>query len=394
MHDLWQGQIRTGAPALSPETARLVFAQRLGVSRYHSIKHVDEETVQHINKYGGPQQKLFREKHENPARVLIWIDDVEGDSLRDDITKSTVTHLPEFKISNPPASSDSERLIQDFILQAQSLPMKADPQNWAHTTGVEVEAELMKLKQTDSYNLNGYLNVFHADKNDKIPQADLAKSIANVLNGIVTWGNSRDYCVTVVLMPPSPAHSKRAAQPYGTYDLPSTLEARRDKTEMLLSPAASEPSAEPQNPNVSNLEDMPTIQISQANNSSPVLGILPSCFNSQGICEKKTHFCSGHGSCGVLHNGTGKGKDTRTRDCYACFCKADVVQVSKSSNKTTVWGGPACQKKDVSVPFWLFAGTGILLAFLISSGIGLLYSMGSEELPSVIGAGVSGPTRK
>ena len=62
--------------------------------------------------------------------------------------------------------------------------------------------------------------------------------------------------------------------------------------------------------------------------------------------------------------------------------------------KTTYWGGPACQKKDVSVPFWLFVGSGVLLAFLISSGIGMLYSMGSEELPSVIGAGVSGPSRK
>jgi len=60
----------------------------------------------------------------------------------------------------------------------------------------------------------------------------------------------------------------------------------------------------------------------------------------------------------------------------------------------TYWGGPACQKKDISVQFWLFVGSGIILAFLVSAGIGMLYSMGSEELPSVIGAGVSGPVRK
>ncbi|KAK1918310.1 hypothetical protein P3342_001228 [Pyrenophora teres f. teres] len=62
--------------------------------------------------------------------------------------------------------------------------------------------------------------------------------------------------------------------------------------------------------------------------------------------------------------------------------------------KVTYWGGPACQKKDISTQFWLFVGSGVILAFLVSSGIGMLYSMGAEELPSVIGAGVSGPTRK
>jgi hypothetical protein len=62
--------------------------------------------------------------------------------------------------------------------------------------------------------------------------------------------------------------------------------------------------------------------------------------------------------------------------------------------KKTYWGGPACQKKDISVQFWLFVMVGVALAFLVSSGIGMLYSMGSEELPSVIGAGVSGPVRK
>jgi hypothetical protein len=46
------------------------------------------------------------------------------------------------------------------------------------------------------------------------------------------------------------------------------------------------------------------------------------------------------------------------------------------------------------VQFWLFVAVGVVLAFLVSSGIGMLYSMGSEELPSVIGAGVSGPVRK
>ena len=55
------------------------------------------------------------------------------------------------------------------------------------------------------------------------------------------------------------------------------------------------------------------------------------------------------------------------------------------------WGGAACQKKDVSAPFFLLAGLTIALVGVVSWGIGLLMSVGQEELPSVIGAGVAGP---
>jgi hypothetical protein len=55
------------------------------------------------------------------------------------------------------------------------------------------------------------------------------------------------------------------------------------------------------------------------------------------------------------------------------------------------WGGTACEKKDVSVEFWLFASFGVAMTGLVAGAIGLLYIMGAEELPSVIGAGVAGP---
>ena len=76
--------------------------------------------------------------------------------------------------------------------------------------------------------------------------------------------------------------------------------------------------------------------------------------------------------------------------------KAKEVEFGQvpEKRKVTYWGGPACQKKDISVQFWLFVGSGVVLAFLVSAGIGMLYTMGAEELPSVIGAGVSGPTKK
>ena len=53
------------------------------------------------------------------------------------------------------------------------------------------------------------------------------------------------------------------------------------------------------------------------------------------------------------------------------------------------WGGSACHKKDVSGPFWLIAIFSIVMAGLVSWAIALMYSIGEEKLPGVIGAGVS-----
>lgn len=56
----------------------------------------------------------------------------------------------------------------------------------------------------------------------------------------------------------------------------------------------------------------------------------------------------------------------------------------------TQWGGPACQKQDISSPFFLIAGVSIFAVALIASAIGLLFSMGQQELPGIISAGVAG----
>jgi hypothetical protein len=150
---------------------------------------------------------------------------------------------------------------------------------------------------------------------------------------------------------------------------------------------------------VENLEDFPVVALASNNKTGPVRGILPVCFATMNACQSRTNSCSGHGECKLLHKGRGSGAEQETVDCYGCACVPTVEHVGEdkgmeSKRKVTYWGGPACQKKDISVQFWLFVGSGTVLAFLISAGIGMLYSMGAEELPSVIGAGVSGPVRK
>lgn len=124
-----------------------------------------------------------------------------------------------------------------------------------------------------------------------------------------------------------------------------------------------------------------TITASNASSNFTLPSVIPACFASQSACENTTNFCSGHGECYKAHAG-----------CFKCKCGTTLARVNPDGTKKTVqWGGAACQKKDISTPFILFATFGVAMAMLIAGAIGMLYNMGSQELPSVIGAGVAGP---
>ncbi|KAJ5394098.1 uncharacterized protein N7487_011739 [Penicillium crustosum] len=116
--------------------------------------------------------------------------------------------------------------------------------------------------------------------------------------------------------------------------------------------------------------------------------LAPVCHASNSSCAESTNNCSGHGSCYLKY---GSGVEGTTGNCYACQCKQSVVQNSDGTTKTIQWGGSACQKKDISSPFFLVASVSLLAIILVGSAIGMLFSMGSQELPSVISAGVGGP---
>ncbi|CAO2656767.1 Nn.00g055700.m01.CDS01 [Neocucurbitaria sp. VM-36] len=374
-------------PTVSPETARLILAQRLGLSRFHSIEHADPETIRHINAYGGRQQKLFgvEDADRTRAHLLLWIEDAEQDEATVIISDGSA-QPQDFAISHPPVASDNDRLIQDFISQAQSLPEYPDPKKHTYTSSIEIEATLPSDNKPELY--NEYLSVFRASRSDKFSSEEIAKVLSEITNKAAELG----FSTTTVIMPAPKPRSKRAANPWGTYDLPSK-EARRENPEAVLS-SNPEPSSSP-NSQVSDLEDFPVITF--AEEKAPVRGILPSCFDTLSACQRQTHNCSSHGECKLLHKGRGSGSKQESVDCYGCACVPTIVREDKgmeTKKKVTYWGGPACQKKDISVQFWLFVGSGVVLSFLVASGIGMLYSMGSEELPSVIGAGVSGPVRK
>lgn len=305
------------------------------------------------------------------------------------VTYDGTAEVKDFAISVAPSSADNDRLVNDFITQADSLPAPADPKKKTYTSAHEIAFALPTPLKLRTH--NAYLNILRIDESNGMSPRDMGE-LFHQLKGTAA---ANRFAVTFVTMPASSAHSKRSANPWGTYDLPAMNEGRRENPEMILSSNAA-PSSSPAPP-VSDLEEFPVIISSKSNDTRPVRGILPSCFDDQDACEKQTHGCSGHGKCTLLHKARYSGKDKLTPDCFGCACVPTVERHDtgmEKREKTTYWGGPACQKKDISIQFWLFVMVGVTLAFLISAGIGMLYSMGAEELPSVIGAGVSGPVRK
>jgi hypothetical protein len=111
---------------------------------------------------------------------------------------------------------------------------------------------------------------------------------------------------------------------------------------------------------------------------------VPGCFASQSICENATSSCSGHGVCIDRW-----GKEDTKNMCFFCHCERAPEKDDKGRTHLYHWGGAMCQKRDISTPFWLFAGVTITLVATIAFSIGLLFSVGEEKLPGVIGAGVS-----
>ncbi|KAJ5752356.1 hypothetical protein N7520_009273 [Penicillium odoratum] len=115
--------------------------------------------------------------------------------------------------------------------------------------------------------------------------------------------------------------------------------------------------------------------------------LAPVCHASNSSCAEATNNCSGHGYCYLKYE---SGGETTAGNCYACRCQETVVRKKDGTTQKIQWGGPACQKKDISSPFFLIAGVSVFAIMMVSSVVGMLFSMGQQELPSVIGAGVGG----
>ena len=191
---------------------------------------------------------------------------------------------------------------------------------------------------------------------------------------------------TIILLPlTTTMHVKRAENPYGTYEVPLLeLNARQEQEEPLSMTSGLWSSSPPSS-------DASPSQPQTLKASSLPRGPFPVCYSSAERCNDVTAKCSGHGECYEKYTERSSEEDSSTTSCWACMCGTSTRTNSDGTKKTTVWAGTACQKKDVASSFWLLAGFTIAALATVSWGIGLMFSIGQEDLPSVIGAGVAGP---
>ena len=272
-----------------------------------------------------------------------------------------------FGISPVPASAATRGLFVDLA--------KQENPGWAASTDEVLE----NLRSNEKYH-QGKGNIFY-----------IAKSVEDLLEAWERWEKEGTFAITALVTPADVESNSRNEGKFqwGTYEMPNQktlLKRQRLATEKPMSIADSI------NPVQSPKEEAPVMTF-QSNNTTPLRGILPACFTSQSACESATRNCTGHGQCNLkYHDADSLGPGGQTGlDCWSCLCTKPKQAAGK---KTTTWGGPACQKKDVSVEFWLIALFTMGMVGLISFAIGTIWEMGSQELPSVIGAGVSGPTAR
>ena len=183
--------------------------------------------------------------------------------------------------------------------------------------------------------------------------------------------------LTLVLVPESSRNSKLS---HWTSNAPSQVRRRQSGESVLTEGDVEKPKTEA---TTSNNEG---VAFPWA--TADPKATIPSCFQSYNSCVAATANCSSHGVCADKYAIPGQGSGETV--CFHCECKSTYKYPDRGENSPTIhWGGNTCQKIDVSSPFWLITGLTIVLVGVVSMCIGMLFSVGEEKLPGVIGAGVS-----
>jgi hypothetical protein len=388
---IFQGQespsTSSNPPALTPEEARLVFAQRLGVPQYHSIGDASEKTLSSINTFGGRQESIFQDSGRDKAAELVLL--VQGFSPKtaQPLIDAWSSYKPAFTILDAPSAKSNSRLIEDLQRQVGTvqdcvLDESINPFNDKCWNG-EAKAIFMDLTTGKVQNRKQFRCFARANSFNQVPGID---DLMAAQGRLIEFAKYNEMNVMVVLMPES--GTSRNSKPYGPYEMPSQTPLRRRQAEEPMTdlPAASSAAFKSKQVMTSNTSEP----------LEPITGVPPVCHSSIDSCISSTNNCSGHGAC-YKKSGSAEGEDASPA-CYACGCGFTEENFlegedGKPAYRITYWGGAACQKKDVSGPFWLFATFTVVMVGLVSWAIGMLFSIGEEKLPGVIGAGVSSKAR-
>ncbi|KIW97617.1 uncharacterized protein Z519_01201 [Cladophialophora bantiana CBS 173.52] len=353
---------------IDSEMASAIIARRRALTADRYLGITDAMLLEDLNTYGGYQAPLFGEGHpkDAPGKLFIRISGVDMQIKDFDLA------MPDLWISDPTkdllsdfkAVFDGSRKEKDGLCEYEVPPSRNAP----NSKGVEViftyPAENGRcLAASEIPNIPIILSLHSFLPTNPSGVKTQLNSLIRILKHFSATDNVES---TLLLLPPA-----------NKLKIPKKKKAHSHKQAARAAQESEEERLDLPSP----VSEFDTIRPANTSSNYTLPSVIPACFASLSACENTTNSCSGHGSCYKAHS-----------NCYKCRCGSTLVRVNEDGTKKTVkWGGNACQKKDVSVPFVLFASFGVVMAALIAGAIGMLYSMGAEELPSVIGAGVAGP---
>ncbi|EGX95456.1 hypothetical protein CCM_00110 [Cordyceps militaris CM01] len=339
--------------SLHRSLARLVFLQRLASpGEGPSIRDIPDDVsaddaVSTLNKFASSRDTLFASQP-TTKRLLIMVDGMTAQQIKD--AGQALGQDATFTINDLPSSAANRDFFEIDTYNAGATKR--------HSCSL---SEIVQMKDGKCWSESSSAARFNvAEKPESM------KSILEALRSIPKLAEAGKVEATVVLLPGTGNDAKPSWS-----DKPQEL--RRRQAEQVIS---------------SNHKAAPVSlvhPVASSSTSPTPKKPIPACFSSSESCVEGTNNCTGgHGSC-VNKYGAVPENPKEGDVCFVCHCKSTA---NKNSGPTH-WGGPTCAKQDVSVPFWLFFGFTVIIVGVVWMAISLLYSVGEEKLPGVIGAGVS-----
>ncbi|KAF3905555.1 hypothetical protein AA313_de0205247 [Arthrobotrys entomopaga] len=399
---------------LSHAEARLSFASRLGLSQFHSIGV--GINVYKLQRVAGAQRRLWTDKDEIEGTILM---NMGGVAKVDEFWKES----PNFEIEDSPSFDDMSSMVKRLESQAENvidsdaktlysnsdggfvdvisprrntgIDLSPNLNQWSLFESAIGESDASRFKSDDLGDVSFFeeymvlkslaektVGQVMAEKATLFVQIGSLETIArkegvnsqkhkvasklmsNILKDVIRA--TAAYPSIIGLIPPTAKNAKRGQnlELVGEFDI--SLVKRK---EAPLAPTHS--------PKLSADDTSAASPLQRDENK--IARPKPGCFQSEDTCGNATNSCNGRGKCI---------KSTTQSNCWSCLCSPTVIKVN-GLNKTTHWGGNACQKKDVSVPFLLFTSFAIGLTFALLWTINKMIGMGEEELPGELSAGVA-----
>ncbi|KAI1105594.1 hypothetical protein F4804DRAFT_124759 [Jackrogersella minutella] len=345
-------------PSIPNELARAILLQRLSTSEQpSSLGQLPEsisqdESILYINQYAKAPRPLFEEFEDanEPRQLLIAFSGVTDGKYKD----------LKAALSNVPLTFTAPGLSQ--------LPVGGKKTGCVFEKSINTENEKCWNGKTQ------YLQYNVAKNKDIIAQ------LGRNIESLTTQALDGKLETTILLL----AHPSTESEELRRRDLETELVIAEIPEATDIPTADSSYNADGTKNHANDDKPFHAFSSKPSGAASRPPALLPSCFTSHNACITATDSCSGHGSC------INKWAKLDIKDsCFFCHCLTTNETDAKGRTGVFRWGGSSCHKRDVSTPFWLFAGVSIALVSTVAFSISLLFSVGEEKLPGVIGAGVS-----